>query len=311
MEHCRVRVAEVEGEGLYPNLMGDYDMKPSRFAYACPRTVDDALALLAQHGDETKILAGGQSLVPLLNLRMANVNALVDVNRLTELSFVSRENGMLHVGALTRHRQLEISEDANTVLPLLSRAAVEVGHLAIRNRGTIGGSLVHADPAAEWPLVAVVLDAQLVLRSQGRTRTVAARDFFLAPLTTAIEPNELLCEIHFPVVPHPAAWGFQEFCRRPGDFAIAVVTCQLALDGNRTCTAVSLAVGGAHSTPLLVTEVEKVLKGTHGEETNLQQAAEIAAAAIEPPSDIHGSSAYRRRLVKVLTVRALKEAWGK
>lgn len=286
-------------------------MKPSRFAYACPRTVDDALALLAQHGDEAKILAGGQSLVPLLNLRMANVNALVDVNRLTELSFVTRENGTLHVGALTRHRQLEVSEEASTALPLLSRAAAEVGHLAIRNRGTIGGSLVHADPAAEWPLVAVVLDAQLVLRSLSRTRTVAARDFFLAPLTTAIEPNELLCEIRFPVVSNPTAWGFQEFCRRPGDFAIAAVACQLTLDGNRICTAVSLAVGGAHATPLLVAEVGKTLQGGHGEETALQQAAEIAAAAVEPPSDVHGSSEYRRRLVKVLTVRALKEAWGK
>jgi len=286
-------------------------MKPPKFTYACPRTVDEALSLLAQHGDEAKILAGGQSLVPLLNLRMTNVSALVDVNRLAELSFIKRENGTLQVGALTRHRQLEVSEEARITLPLLSRAAAEVGHLAIRNRGTIGGSLVHADPAAEWPLVAVVLDAQLVLRSQHGTRTVAARDFFLAPLTTAIEPTELLCEIRFPVVSHPAAWGFQEFCRRPGDFAIAAVACQLAFDENRTCTAASLAVGGAHSTPLLITEVEKVLQGTRGEETTLQQAAEIAAAAVDPPSDVHGSSEYRRRLVKVLTVRALKEAWGK
>jgi CO/xanthine dehydrogenase FAD-binding subunit len=286
-------------------------MKPPKFTYACPRTVDDVLALLAQHGDEAKILAGGQSLVPLLNLRMANVSALVDVNRLAELSFINRENGTLHVGALTRHRQLEVSEEARTALPLLARAAAEVGHLAIRNRGTIGGSLVHADPAAEWPLVAVVLDAQLVLRSQSRTRTVPARDFFLAPLTTAIEPTELLCEIHFPAVSHPVAWGFQEFCRRPGDFAIAVVACQLALDENRTCTAVSLAVGGAHSTPLLVAEVEKVLQGSRGEPTTLQQAAEVAAAVVEPSSDVHGSAEYRRRLVKVLTVRTLKEAWGK
>lgn len=286
-------------------------MKPPQLTYACPRTVDDALALLVQHGEEAKILAGGQSLMPLLNLRMANVSALVDVNRLTDLSFIRRENGMLRVGALTRHRQLEVSEEARVTLPLLSRAAAEVGHLAIRNRGTIGGSLVHADPAAEWPLVAVVLDAQLVLRSQSRTRTVAARDFFLAPLTTAIEPIELLCEIRFPAVPNPTVWGFQEFCRRPGDFAIAAVTCQLTLDGNRICTAASLAVGGAHATPLLVAEVEKALKGSRGEEAILQQTAEVAAAAVEPPSDVHGSSEYRRRLVKVLTVRALKEAWVK
>jgi CO/xanthine dehydrogenase FAD-binding subunit len=286
-------------------------MKPPQLTYACPRTVDDALALLAQHGEEAKVLAGGQSLVPLLNLRMANVSALVDVNRLMDLSFIRRENGTLHVGALTRHRQLEVSEEARATLPLLSRAAAEVGHLAIRNRGTIGGSLVHADPAAEWPLVAVVLAAQLVLRSQSRTRTVAARDFFLAPLTTAIEPNELLCEIRFPVASTPTAWGFQEFCRRPGDFAIAAVACQLTLDGNRVCTAASLAVGGAHATPLLVAEVEKALSGSRGEEAALQRAATVVAAAVEPPSDVHGSSEYRRRLVKVLTVRALKEAWSK
>jgi CO/xanthine dehydrogenase FAD-binding subunit len=286
-------------------------MKPPKFTYACPRTVDDALALLARHGEEAKVLAGGQSLVPLLNLRMASVSALIDVNRLTELAFIRRENGALRVGALTRHRQLEVSEEVRTTLPLLSRAAAEVGHLAIRNRGTIGGSLVHADPAAEWPLVAAVLNAQLFLRSRGGARTVAARDFFLAPLTTAIEPNELLCEIRFPLAPNPAAWGFQEFCRRPGDFAIAAVACQLTLDGNRTCTTASLAVGGAHSIPLFVAEAEKVLKGSRGEDAVLQQTAEIVAAAVEPPSDVHGSSEYRRRLAKVLTVRALKEAWNK
>jgi CO/xanthine dehydrogenase FAD-binding subunit len=286
-------------------------MKPPKFTYACPRTIGDALALLARHGEEAKVLAGGQSLMPLLNLRMANVSALVDVNRLTELSFIRRENGALSVGALTRHRQLEVSEDVRTALPLLSRAAAEVGHLAVRNRGTIGGGLVHADPAAEWPLVAVVLNAQFVLRSQSGIRTVAARDFFLAPLTTAIKPDELLCEIRFPLVSDPAAWGFQEFCRRPGDFAIAAVACQLTLDGNRACAAASLAVGGAHATPLLVAEAERVLQGSRGEEAAFRQVSEVAAAAVEPPADVHGSSEYRRRLVKVLTVRALKEAWSK
>ena len=164
-------------------------MKPAKFTYACPRSVEEALALLAEGGEGAKLLAGGQSLVPLLNLRMAQVDSLIDLNRLTDLSFIKCENGTLRVGALTRHRQLEVSDEARAAQPLLSRAAAEVGHLAIRNRGTIGGSLVHADPAAEWPLVAVALDAQLVLRSQGNMRTVAAREFFLAPLTTAIEPG--------------------------------------------------------------------------------------------------------------------------
>jgi CO/xanthine dehydrogenase FAD-binding subunit len=284
-------------------------MKPPKFAYACPQSVEEVLALLAQGGEDTKLLAGGQSLVPLLNLRLAQVSALIDVNRLTELSFIKRENDTLRVGALTRHRQLEVSDEARAVHPLLPRAAAEVGHLAIRNRGTIGGSLVHADPAAEWPLIAVTLDAQLVLRSQSKTRTVAARDFFLAPLTTTIEPDEMLGEVRFPIASERAVWGFQEFCRRPGDFALAAVACQLTLDQNGACTAASLAVGGAHSTPLFIAEVEKVVQGSRGEEEAIKEAAEIAAAAVEPPSDVHGSAEFRRKMVKVLTVRALREAW--
>src|SRR5262245_19840966 len=171
-------------------------MKPAKFTYACPQSVEETLSLLAQGDEGTKILAGGQSLVPLLNLRMAEVSALVDVNRLTTLSFIKREDRILKVGALTRHRQLEVSSEVRVTRPLLTHAAGEVGHLAIRNRGTIGGSLVHADPAAEWPLAAVTLDAQFLVRSQSGSRAIASRDFFLAPLTTAIEPNELLCEIH-------------------------------------------------------------------------------------------------------------------
>ena len=286
-------------------------MKPAKFTYACPRSVEEALALLAEGGEGAKLLAGGQSLVPLLNLRMAQVDSLIDLNQLTDLSFIKRENGTLRVGALTRHRQLEVSDEARAAQPLLSRVAAEVGHLAIRNRGTIGGSLVHADPAAEWPLVAVALDAQLVLRSQGGTRTIAAREFFLAPLTTAIEPQELLCEVRFPVASGRTVWGFQELCRRPGDFAIAAVACQLTLDQNGACTAASLAVGGAHSTPLLIAEIEKAVKGNRGEEGAIKEAAEIAAAAVEPPADVHGSAEFRRRMVKVMTARALREAWNR
>lgn len=306
--HCdgNLNFLVAQAAGLY----GGKEMKPSKFTYACPHSVEEAMALLAQGGEGAKILAGGQSLVPLLNLRMAQVSALIDVNRLTELSFIKRENSTLRVGALARHRQLEVSDEARAAQPLLSRAAAEVGHLAIRNRGTIGGSLVHADPAAEWPLIAVTLDAQFVLRSQSGSRTVAARDFFLAPLTTAIEPNELLCEIRFPIAAHQTTGSFQELCRRPGDFALAAVACQLTLDHNRACTAASLAVGGAHSTPMFIAEVEKVLTGSRGEEEAIKQAAEVAAAAVEPPSDVHGSAEFRRRMVKVLTVRVLKEAWG-
>lgn len=286
-------------------------MKPPPFTYACPRSVDAALALLAHSGDEAKLLAGGQSLVPMLNLRMAWTEALIDLNQLTELDFIIQDNGTLRVGALTRHRALEESDVVRAAQPLLSRAAAEVGHLAIRNRGTIGGSLVHADPAAEWPLAAVTLNTQLLLRSQTDARTVAARDFFIAPLTTTIEPHELLCEIHFPVAPERTVWGFQELCRRPGDFAVAAVACQLTLDADRTCTAASIAIGGAHDIPLAISEAATILVGSTGEETAISQAAEKAAELVDPPSDVHGSADFRRRMVKVLTKRALTEAWQK
>jgi CO/xanthine dehydrogenase FAD-binding subunit len=183
--------------------------------------------------------------------------------------------------------------------------------LSIRNRGTIGGSLVHADPAAEWPLVAVTLDAQLLLRTQADARTVAARDFFIAPLTTTIEPHELLCEIHFPVAPARTVWGFQELCRRPGDFAVAAVACQLTVDESQTCTAAAVAVGGAHDIPLVITEAAACLVGSKGEGATIAEAAEKAAAVVDPPSDVHGSADFRRRMVKVLTKRALIEAWQK
>jgi CO/xanthine dehydrogenase FAD-binding subunit len=286
-------------------------MKPAKFTYACPSSIDEALSLLAQGGEDAKLLAGGQSLVPLLNLRMAQVSSLVDLNRLSDLSFIRRENGLLCIGALTRHRQIEVSDEVRAAHSLLPQAAAEVGHLAIRNRGTIGGSLVHADPAAEWPLVAVLLNAQLILRSQGSTRAIAARDFFLAPLTTAIEPHELLCEIRFPVASGQTEWGFQELCRRSGDFAIAAVACQLTLDQNGACTDVALAVAGAHSTPLLIAEVGKFLQGNRGEDSAIKEAAEAVATVVDPPSDVHGSSEFRRQIVKVLTTRALKEAWNK
>ena len=287
-------------------------MKPPPFTYACPHSVEDALALLDQGGqgdNDVKLLAGGQSLVPLLNLRMAWTDALIDLNRLTELDFISRDNDTLRVGALTRHHTLEVSDEVRAAQPLISRAATEVGHLAIRNRGTIGGSLVHADPAAEWPLVAVTLDAQLLLRSHTDSRTVAARNFFIAPLTTTIEPFELLCEIHFPVASAQTVWGFQELCRRPGDFAVAAVACQLTLDANHTCTAANIAVGGAHDIPLAIAEAADLLVGNSGDEAAISQAAEKAAELVDPPSDVHGSADFRRRMVKVLTKRALQEAW--
>jgi aerobic carbon-monoxide dehydrogenase medium subunit len=283
-------------------------MKPPSFLYACPRSVDESLALLAEHGEGAKLLAGGQSLVPLLNLRLAEPRVLIDLNRLSELSYVRRDGGALRIGAMTRHRDLEISAEVAVAEPLLARAAREIGHLAIRNRGTIGGSLAHADPAAEWPLVAVALDAQLTLRSVAGARTIAARDFFVGPLTTALEPTEMLTELAFPAAPPDSGFGFSELSRRPGDFAIVAVACRVVRDETGACRASTLAVGGAHGTPIHVAEVEGILRGSHGEADALRSAAEAVTRRVDPGSDVHGSADYRRRMAGVLARRALGEA---
>src|SRR5215469_11567787 len=200
-------------------------MKPPAFEYARPETLDEAIALIAEHGDAAKLLAGGQSLMPMLNLRLAEPRLLIDVNRIPELAGVGRDNGSIRIGAMTRHRELEASCEAADAEPLIARAAREIGHLAIRSRGTIGGSIAHADPAAEWPLLAVALNAQIELRSSSGPRTVAARDFFVGPFTTSARPDEILTAVIFPAAPAGSGFGFQELCRRPGDFAIVAAAC--------------------------------------------------------------------------------------
>ena len=285
-------------------------MKPPSFLYACPRSLDEALALLAEHGEDAKVLAGGQSLVPMLNLRLAGPKMLVDLNRIQELSYARRDGGTLRIGAMTRHRDLETSAEAALAEPLLPRAAREIGHLAIRNRGTIGGSVAHADPAAEWPLVAVALDARLTLRSSSAARTVGAREFFAGPLTTVLGPTEILTEVAFPIPAAGGGFGFRELSRRPGDFAIVAVACRVAREGSGICVGATLAVGGAHGTPIHVAEVEDILKGSRGEADALRGAAEAVSRAVDPGSDVHGSADYRRRMAGVLARRALGEAFA-
>ncbi len=283
-------------------------MKPCNFLYARPDTLEEALSLLAAHGGDAKVLAGGQSLVPMLNLRLAEPQVLIDVNRLSVLSGIRRENGTLRIGAMTRHREIENSRDAAETEPMIPRAAREIGHLAIRNRGTIGGSIVHADPSAEWPLLAVTLDAQLQLRSASRARTVAARNFFAGPFTTVAEADEILTGVDFPIASRQSGFGFQELCRRPGDFAIVAVACRVYMNGGK-CAGGTLAVGGADASPRHITEVEQIIAGSRGEDGVLREAAAAAAGAVDPSSDLHGSAEYRRKIVAVLTRRALREAF--
>ena len=284
-------------------------MKPPVLRYARPGSLEEAVqALAASPG--AKCLAGGQSLIPLLNLRLADSMTLIDLARVPDLDFVERRNGELAIGALTRHRTLETSPEIRRAEPLLARAAREVGHLAIRNRGTIGGSLAHADPAAEWPLVATALDARVVLRSAQGSREQSARSLFTGPLTTVIRPDEILTEIRFPVAEQPARFGFQELCRRPGDFAIVAVACRVSLDTRGICRAATVAIGGAHGTPLWISGADRVLVGSRGEESAIDAAAEVAARAVDPGNDVQASADYRRRMTRVLARRALRDAFA-
>ncbi len=284
-------------------------MKPPNFLYARPDTLEDALRLLSEHGTGAKLLAGGQSLVPMLNLRMAEPKLLIDMNRVAELSGIERENGKLRIGALTRHRALETSREAAQAEPMIARAAREIGHLAIRNRGTIGGSIAHADPSAEWPLLAVALDARVELRSTARTRTVAAREFFTGPFTTAAGADEILTAVEFPCAPQQSGFGFQELCRRPGDFAIVAAAGRVRMRDGR-CIGATLAIGGADATPRHIAEIDRIVAGSRGEDAVVREAAAAAARVLDPSGDIHASAEYRRKMAAVLVTRALREAFA-
>ncbi|MHB8382451.1 MAG: FAD binding domain-containing protein [Candidatus Binataceae bacterium] len=277
--------------------------------YACPHTLEEAMRMLAEESG-AKILAGGQSLMPMLNLRVAAPAALVDINRLAELSSIAIERGEISIGALTRHRTIETAPEILAALPILARAASQIGHVAIRNRGTIGGSLVHADPAAEWPLLAILLGAKLVARSIRGARTIAARDFFPGPLTSALEPDEILTEIRVPIAPSTTRFGFAEICRRRGDFAIVAVACAIEFDSRGRCVRADIGIGGANPTPVIAAAAGAALKSASDANRAISAAAEIAAAAADPSPDIHASAEFRRHLVRVITERALWQCFA-
>ena len=285
-------------------------MKPPNFLYAAPRSLDEALTLAATYGGDAMILAGGQSLVAAMNFRFVAPAVLIDLNRVPELSYIRREGERLHVGAMTRHRALEFSQEGIDAEPLLARVSCEIGPLAIRNRGTIGGSIAHAHPAAEWPLIAVALDAQLTLRSASHSRSIPAREFFVGPFRNAAAAGEILTQITFPAARSNSNFGFCELSRRPSDLPIVAVACRVARNESGDCSAATLAVGGADEVPRHISAVEQILIGTRGEANALREAAEVAAAAVAPRTDIHASANYRRRMVAVMTRRALAQAFG-
>ena len=264
-------------------------MKPARFEYAVPDSLSEAVSLLQQHADEdVKILAGGQSLVPLLNMRMARPDLLVDLNRIEELQYIREDGDWLAIGAMTRKRAVEESDLVRRRQPVLLAATQLVAHPQIRNRGTVGGSMAHADPAAEYPALALAL---------GVERTIAAQDFFQSYLTTALEPVEVLSEVRVPVLAAGTGWSFLEVARRHGDFALGGAAATLRLDGGGSVSEARVVLFAVGPTAIRLTQVEEMLTGRRASQ-------EIE----EPLSDIHATAEYRRNLAGVLTGRALREA---
>jgi CO/xanthine dehydrogenase FAD-binding subunit len=283
-------------------------LKPAEFEYHRPRKIDDALFLLKEFGQESKILAGGQSLMPLMNFRLAQPAHLVDINFIDGLDYIKSENGSIKIGCLVRQSRLLNDALIRQRCPLLAEALAQVGYEQTRNRGTLCGSLAHADPAAELPAVLLALDGVLTVRNANTTRRITAREFFLSYLTTALTNDEIILEASIPEMSARAGSAFVEFARRFGDFAIVGVGALLESKSDRISDA-RMALTGVGDKPWRERAVEEKLMGEKGSAELFAEIASDVAARIEPGSDIHASDSYRRSLAKVLTKRALTEAW--
>ena len=283
-------------------------MKPAPFEYHAPHTVEEVLSLLAEHGDEGKIIAGGQSLVPMLAMRLARPTQLVDVNAVTSLAGVTHEGEVLRIGATTRERDVERSPLVAPLAPALAEALPLIGHQAIRNRGTVGGSLAHADASAELPAVAMAVDASMVVRGPSGERTISADDFFAGHYTTTLEDDECLTHVDIPTATASAGWSVQEVARRHGDFALVGVVAMIALAADRTIEQARLCLFGVAERPMRLQPVEASLVGAAATPETFSAAAAEAVRDLEPASDVHGSSDYRRHLAGVTVRRALATA---
>jgi carbon-monoxide dehydrogenase medium subunit/2-furoyl-CoA dehydrogenase FAD binding subunit len=285
-------------------------MKPSSFEYLTPKTVKETIGLLEQYGDEIKVLAGGQSLVPMLNFRVARPKFLVDINGIRELEYIREERGELVIGALTREWAVEKSPLVREKCPILPKAISYIGHLPIRTRGTIGGSLVHADPSAELPIMACALDAKMKIVGPAGERVLRAEEFFMTYLTSAMEAAEILVEVRIPVFAAQTGWSFMELSRRHGDFAIVAVASMLTMGEKGVCQKAKIALGGVAPTPIRARAAEDLLTGKAITEALMAEAGIKAAEATDPESDYHASAEYRKDMSRVYTVRSLKEAWN-
>jgi aerobic carbon-monoxide dehydrogenase medium subunit len=301
-------------------------VKPAKFDYFAPASVDEALALLTRYGGEAKILAGGQSLVPLLNFRLSRPAALIDLNRIPALAYIRLETAKpgpgdgrsptmeagltVNIGSMTRQRTIEFSPVIAERIPLLTEATRWVGHLPIRSRGTIGGSLAHADPSAEYPAVLTALGGSVVARGPKGERSIAGSDLFQTYLTTSLAADEILTEVRLPAPPTDAGYAFEELARRHGDFALVGIAAVIARQGER-CTMARLATSGAGPVPLRLRAAEEILERDGLGDAAIEAAARRASELVNPDSDIHASADYRRHLAGVLTQRAVKRALTK
>jgi carbon-monoxide dehydrogenase medium subunit len=283
-------------------------LKPAKFEYHKPETLEEALALLSEYGDEARIIAGGQSLVPMMNMRLAQPGHLVDINNIEGLSYIRANNGSVEIGALTRHRQIEESSLLVQACPPMPAAARNIGHYGLRARGSIGGSLALADPSAEFPLMAMLLNAEISALSAAGSRSILARDFFVSVFTTSLEPVEIVTQISLRALERNEGWGFRWLARRSGDYAIVNAAATLALNGAGQIDRIAMALGGVGATPLRLSELEQESRGKAVGGDWAREIAAQAAAQIEPESDKNASAEYRKELIEVLLGAALEDA---
>lgn len=282
-------------------------MKPALFDYHTPASLDEAIALLARV-EGAMILAGGQSLIPAMNMRLASPAALIDIQRIPGLSSIGIANGMITVGAMVRHRQLELDPAVHSANPLIREAMAHVAHVPIRNRGTVVGSLCHADAAAEMPMLLLLLGGSVVARSPAGTRVIPAAEFFAFHMTTTRNPDEIIVEAKFPALRPGTGYAFEEFTRRHGDYAIAAVGATLSKARDGTVASVALAACGVSSRPVLLSAAQAVLEGRALTKQTLDDAGRAAAGAVTAGDDIHATAAYRKHLAGVLVKRAVLKA---
>jgi len=282
-------------------------MIPASFEYSCPKSLSEAIALLAQYGSDAKILAGGQSLIPLMKLRMASPKHLIDINRIGDLSYIRETDGVLAIGALTRESDLDASELIRKKYPIIHETASVIADPLVRNMATVGGNLAHADPANDHPATMLALGAEVVAVGPKGTRKIALRELFTGLFTTALDAGEILTEIRIPIPPPHSGGAYLKVERKVGDFATAAVAAQITLDGN-TCKSVGIGLTNVGLTPIRASRAEKALLGKAADDKNIQEAARIAAEEAEPSDDLRGSADYKRSLIRVLTGRALRQA---